>query len=606
MTLPETLSSVFLRPLGLAALVALLPVIVLYLLKPDPETVSFPAVEFLLGNRQESRRHPAFRRLQRNILLLVQLLAIAVVAVSLAAPYVPVSETRTVSETVVVVDATASMATEADETSRFDRAVSAAKDATTAETSVVVARDETAVVTQRAPPTEAKASLDSLERTGASGTLRDAISRASAVAGDDARIVVASDFAGDDWRTAVASARARGYTVELRQFASGGSANVGIVDSSFSNGTVSAQIQNFGDEETTRKVSLGETSESLTLGPNEVATATLPVPAGGGHLELSPGDSFPVDDRLPVAAPEKPTMDVLVVTNDENRPLTTALSVIRGTSVTVKQPPASVSKSYDLVVFSEVEPGRLLDGTRQVARETVASGGGVVIQAQSNLSAVDYGTLLPVAPNGTATDPKVNQPTATPITEEVTFPAPESYVRADLRAGNALLRTANGTPLLATAPLDRGNVFYYGYLAEESSFEHNYRYPVFWKRVVYELTGRRSLSAMNHRTGTTLSLGENTTVQTPGGSRQTSTLAFQSVGFYEVGDRRYGASLLSAEESNVTAPSIETGGGEDGASAAGTDTETTTVPQKLTPIVAGLAVLLVLLELAYLRYRGDL
>ncbi|WP_210424083.1 vWA domain-containing protein [Halorussus ruber] len=603
MTLADALSSVFLRPLGLAAVAAALPIIALYLLKPDPEEVAFPAVEFLLGDREERRRHPALRRLQRNALLALQLLAVLLVAVSLAAPYVPVSERETVSETVVVVDATASMATEAGEKTRFDRAVQAAEDAVTSETSVVVAGAETTVPTRRAPPTEAKAALSDLRVTAGTSDLREAVSRAAAVAGDDARIVVLSDFASGDWRTAVASARARGYTVALRQFSGGGSENVGVVGSSFSNGTVSVRVKNFGERRATRKVTLGGESESLTLDPGEVATARLSVPAGGGTLELAPGDSFPTDDRLAIAAPEEPTIDVLVVTNDENRPLTTALSVIRGTRVTVKHPPASISESYDLVVFSEVAPDRLLDGTLSVARETLSAGGGVVIQAQSNLSAVGYGDLLPVAPNGTATDPTVRQPSPTPLTEDVTFPAPEGYVRADLRAGTAHLRTANGTPLLAAAPLSGGRVFYYGYPADNSSFEHNYRYPVFWKRVVYELTGRRSLSSMNRRTGTTLPLGGNATVETPAGKRKTGLLTFRRVGSYEVGGRRYAASLASAAESNVAAPSIES---EAEGGAAGGDTETTTVPQQLTPAVAGLAVLVVLLEMAYLRYRGDL
>ncbi|UPV74534.1 BatA and WFA domain-containing protein [Halorussus limi] len=598
----ESLSSVFLRPLGLAALAAAIPVVLLYLLKPDPERIAFPAVEFLVGDRKTSRRHPALRRLQRSALLAIQLLAVLAVAVSLAAPYVPVSESRTVSETVVVVDATASMATQSGGTARFDRAISAAKDAATEETSVVVAGAETAVVTRRAPPATVETALDGLSVSDAPGDLRGAIDRAAAVAGDDARIVVVSDLASGEWRSAVASARARGYAVTLRQFTRGGSANVGVVDYSFADGTASVRVKNFGDASATRKVSLGDAAESVTLAPGEVATAQLPVPAGGGTLRLSPGDSFPTDDRLAVAAPSEPTMDVLVVTNDPNRRLITALRVIRGTSVTVKNPPASVSRSYDLVVFSAVEPGRLLDGTLQVARETLAAGGGVVIQAQSNLSGVGYGGLLPVAPNGTVSDPAVRQPNSTGLTADVTFPAPKTAVRADLRAGKTHLRTANGTPLLTTAPFDAGEVFYYGYPSEGSSFAHNYRYPVFWKRVVHDLTGRRSLSAMNPETGTARSLGRNATVETPAGTRETNVLTFRRAGFYEVGGDRYGASLASASESNVSAPSV---GGE-GASDRSADTETTTVPRRLTPFVAGIAVLFVLSELAFLRYRGDI
>ncbi|WP_198662177.1 BatA domain-containing protein [Halorussus litoreus] len=619
MSAVDVLSSVFLRPLGLAALAAAIPILALYLLEPDPERVRFPAVEFLAGNREERRRHPALRRLQRNALLLIQLLAVAALATSLAAPYVPVSETRTVSETVVVVDASASMATAADGTTRFDRAVAAAKDAATGETSVVVAGAETAVVARRVSPEAAGTSLDGLSVTGAPGDLRSAVDRAASVAGEDARIVVASDFASDDWEPAVASARARGYTVALRQFDRGGADNVGLVDYSFSDGTASVRVKHFGDRQVTREVSLGDATRSLDLRPGEVATATFPVPADGGRVRLSPGDSFPVDDRIPVAAPSDPTVDVLVVTNEPNRPLITALSVVRGTNVTVERPPASISESYDVVVFSRVEPGRLLDGTRELARETLAEGGGVVIQAQSNLSAVDYGGLLPVAPNGTATDPAVRQPSDGPLTADVTFPAPERYVRADLRSGEALLRTVNGTPLLATARGDRllgngapegssdssdgGRVFYYGYPAGASSFDRNYRYPVFWKRAVYGLTGRQSLSATNRRTGTALALGGNVTVETPTGTSTSSALAFRQVGFYEAAGQRYAASLANTAESNVTAAPVS---GNETAASADSDAETATVPQKLTPAVAGVAILLVLLELAYLRYRGDL
>ncbi|UPW00571.1 BatA domain-containing protein [Halorussus gelatinilyticus] len=602
-TLPglESLSSAFLRPLGLAALAAAIPVLALYLLKPDPERIEFPAVEFLAGDSEERRRHPALRRLRRNAVLAVQLLAILAVAVSLAAPYVPVSESETVSETVLVVDATASMATESGGTTRFDRAISAATDAATAETSVVVAGAETAVVARRAPPAEAKATLSGLSVADAPGDLRGAIDRAAAVAGEEARIVVVSDFASDDWRSAVASARARGYDVSLRQFARGGASNVGVVNYAFADGSASVRVKNFGDAKATRKVSLGDESVSLTLAPGEVASVDLPVPAGGGTLRLSPGDRFPTDDRLSIAAPDEPTMDVLVVTNDPDRSLVTALRVIRGMRVTVKNPPASVSKSYDLVVFGGVEPGRLLNGTVQVARETLAGGGGVVIQAQSNLSAVGYGDLLPVVPNGTVSDPAIRQPNATGLTADVTFPAPKTAVRAELRSGRALLETVNGTPLLASAPRGPGEILYYGY-PDGSSFAHNYRYPVFWKRVVYDLTGRRSLSAMNPETGTSLSLGGNATAKTPSGTRTGSVLTFREAGFYAVGGDRYGASLASATESNVSAPRV----GGDGSGASAGDTETTTVPQKLTPVVAGVALVFVLLELAVLRYRGDL
>jgi len=600
--LSGALSSAFLRPLGLAALAAAIPVLLLYLRRPDPTRVAFPAVEFLLGDRDERRSRPAFRRLRRNALLAIQLFAIAALAVSLAAPYVPVSEERTVEETVLVVDRSASMATHSEGATRFDRAVAAATDAVSTETSVVVSGAGTGVTARRVPAAEAREALDGLEVTGAPGDLSGAVERATAVAGEDARIVVVSDFTDPGWRTAVSAARARGYSVDLRQFAAGGSANVGIVDRSFADGSVTVRVENFGDARAERRVELGDASRSLTLAPGDATEATLPVPAGGGRLRLAPGDGFPVDDSVPIAAPEDPTIDVLVVTNRENRPLVTALSVIRGADVTVKRPPASVSGEYDAVVFGAVEPGRLLDGTRRVARETLSRGGGVVIQTQPNLSDVGYGDLLPVEPVGTATDPAVGRAAEHPITEGVTFPAPESYVEADLRTGRALLRTANGTPLLATASVGGGRVLYYGYRANDSAFARNYRYPVFWKRALFELTGRRPLGELNRETGERLRFDSATTVDTPAGTREAESLALRRVGVYAAGGERYGAALSSAAESNVSAPSISDGGSAD----AGAGTESRTVPLELTPVATALAALAALAELAFLRYRGDL
>lgn len=596
-------SSVFLHPLGLAALVAAIPVVLLYLLKPDPNNVAFPAVEFLIGNREESRRHPALRRLQRNALLFIQLLAILAFTVSLAAPYVPVSEQRTVEETVLVVDRSASMATKTDGTTRFGQAITAAKKTVTSETSIVVAGGETSVSARRVPTAEAKTTLGSLGLTHSPGDLGSAIERAATVAGSDSRIVVLSDFADEGWQTAVATARVRGHSVTTRQFDGGGANNVGVTDYSFSGGNVTVQVENFGTTRAKRQLSFGGGSRSVTLDPGAVARETFPVTTGGGRLRLSPSDSFPVDDQVTIAAPKEPTIDVLVLTNDENRPLVTALSVVRGTRVTVKHPPASVSKSYDIVVFSDVTPGNLLDGTRRVARETLSGGGGVVVQSQQNLSGVDYGGVLPFEPTGTKTNPALRKPAASPLTEGITFPAPASYVTGELQSGQALLRTVNGTPLLATASVENGRILYYGYPANDSSFAHNYRYPVFWKRAIYELTGRQPLAELNRRTGQRLRFDGRVTVETPSGTRQASSLGLSRVGFYEAGGHRYGASLASPAESNVTAVAVDAGRGPDSTTA---KTESQTVPLELTGLLAGLAVVVVLVELAFLCYRGDI
>jgi electron transfer flavoprotein alpha subunit len=110
--------------------------------------------------------------------------------------------------------------------------------------------------------------------------------------GEGGHLVVASDFAdASDWAGAVATARAEGLTVDLRQINGGGQDNVGIVERSFRSGEAVVTVENTGDSTASRTVSSGDARERVTLQPGDVETVTLPVPAGGGRIELSPRDS---------------------------------------------------------------------------------------------------------------------------------------------------------------------------------------------------------------------------------------------------------------------------------------------------------------------------
>ena len=601
------LSDVFLSPLGLAAIVAAVPVILLYLVRPDPRRVTLPTIRFLTDSDGTSSSTPLLERLKRSALLLLQLLAIVLFATALATPYVPVSESETVEETVLVVDASASMNVESGGTTRFDRAVSAAREETTSTTSVVVVDGRSSIALRTGTRGDAADALSDLRATDAPGDLRTSISRGASLAGENARIVVLSDFAGGvDWETAVRSARARGLTVDLRQFDRGGENNVGIVDREFSGEEVTVSVQNFGTEDVTRRVSLGEARERVALAPGDVRRVTLPVPAGGGEIRLSPGDSFPVDDAAYVAAPEDAAVDVLLVTNDENRYLTTALSVIEPVELTVVAPPDSVpdpgEDAYDIVLYSNVDADAIRDAHVAAGRDALAAGGGVGIQAGASMPVDAYGDLLLLAPDGMGTNPSLATPVADDLTRDISFPPPERYVRGDLRSGRALVSTADGTPIVATGEQDGGQVLYYGYVESGSSFKYDFEYPIFWKRSVYALADRQSLPDLNRETGDRLSFGNETVIDTPRGQVTASGVDTADAGYYVADGTRYSASLLDPAESAVSATAIE-------AEADGGPTtreEERTVPGPLTRWVALGIVAVALGEVAFLRQRGDL
>ncbi|WP_436911913.1 vWA domain-containing protein [Halosimplex marinum] len=595
------LSDVFLAPLGLAAALVAVPIVLLYLIRPDPDRVELPTFRFVADEQRQRAITPLLERISRSLLLLIQILAVLLLAGSLAAPYVPVQERAVVEETVLVVDTSASMATADGDRTRLDRAVAAAREEVTTRTSLVTTAGGGRVLVRRESPDAARDALGDLDATDAPGDLRGAVAQARALADEDVRVVVLSDFQGEAWLDAVRGMRARDVSVSLRQFAGGGATNVGFVDRRFGGSEVTLSVKNFGEGPVTRSVSLSDREREVELAGGDVATVTFPVPAGASEARLSPGDDFATDDAVPVAAPADPTVDTLVLTNDRNRYLTTALSLVDQVDLTVDSPPTTVEEDYDVIVYSNVQPDSLLPGNVQAGRDTLAAGGGVAVQAQEN-PPERLGDLMLLDPGSIGSAPTVRQTTETDLTAGIDFQAPDEYLTGSLRSGEALVELRDGTPLIATDSRDGGRLLYYGYIEDHSSFKYNYQYPVFWKRAVFHLAGREPLSALNHETGDTVQFGAER-VEGPSGELRGPTVTVREAGVYTAGGTAESAALLSERESTVDAPDLTERSGPTGNV---TRTETRTVPRRVTEFVALAALLVVVLEVGYLRRRGEL
>jgi hypothetical protein len=594
----------FSTPLGLLALGSLVPLIVLYILQPDPRRLRVPTLEFLPNIDDEGGSDPVLEKLRRNLLLLVQIAVLILAALALASPYVDVTRSAAADETVVVLDATASMATEDGGGTRFGRAVSYAADEVTGTTSVVVVGSSANVVLEEGTASEARSAIETATVTDASGSLADGISRGAAVAGDEARLVVASDFTGgSDWEGAVEQARARGVAVGLRQFGGGGGDNAGIVDMSFGGDSVTVQVANFGEAKSL-DLSFAGQSESLSLESGDFGSTTFTVPTGGGTVELSPGDSFPTDNTAEVAG-QPGSLDVLLVTNDRNRFLVAAFESMNEVNHEVVEAPVPSfdGTEYDVVVFEAVDTDRLLDRTVRSARDTVNAGGGVVFVAQEGLSSVQgsYGDLLNVDAGEVVAGDGVDVVSDDGLVRNVDFPAPQEYVEAELTEGRALVESGSGDPLIATTDTGNGRVLYYGFMRDASEFHNSYQYPIFWRDALYHVSSRERLSSMNRDTGDTLSFAEERTVGTPDGEVTGTTVVMDDAGLYDAGTV-YSANLLDATESDVSAPDIN----ETEAAEAAERSREETVPFDLTPYTALAALVLVAAEVGVMRYRGEI
>lgn len=591
--------------MGLLALGSLVPLIILYILQPDPERLRVPTMEFLPNVDDEGGTNPILEMIRRNLLLLIQIAVLVLAALALGSPFVEVTKSEAADETVVVLDATASMAVEDGGTTRFARAASRAAEEVTGRTTVVVVGSSTNVVLEQASASEARSAIEAATVTDAAGSLASGISRGGALAGENARLVVASDFSGpSDWQSAVEQAEGRGAVVELAQFAGGGEDNVGIVDTSFSGEKITLEVGNFGDSEVTRDVSLGGQTGSVTLEPGDIDSVTFDVPLGTSTAQLSSSDSFTTDDEAYIAG-QPDSLDVLVVTSNENRFLIAALESMSGVNHETAEPPVPnfEASRYDVVIFDQVESDRLLGRTVRRARQAARSGGGAVIIAQEDLNSLEgkYGDLLPVNVGGVKPGDGTKVVSDERFVRKVNFPTPREYLGAELTDGRSLVESASGDPLMATKNVGNGRSLYYGFMRGKTEFQNNFRYPVFWRDALNYVTSRERLSSRNRQTGDRLSFPQEATVSTPSGEVTAASVVMDDAGFYE-SSTVYSANLLDEGESNVTAVDVD----ETQAGKTASQTLSQTVPFDLTPYVAVIAVLLVFGELALMRYRGSI
>ncbi len=583
------------------ALLSLVPLVLLYLFRPDPRKVELPTMGFLPTPVEEGAANPVVEKLRRNRLLLIQIAALVLLSLAIASPYLAVGGTEYSEHTVVVLDASASMATGDGET-RFDSAVSDAAADVTGDTTVVVAGSSPEVRLREGSSAEAAAVLEGTTVKHVKSDLGSALSQAHALAGDAGRVLVYSDFSGPmDWRLSVEQARADDVPVVLNQYSDGGEGNVGFVGARVHGTTATLSVHNYGDRRAERTVSMADESQEVSIDARSRETVSFEIPAGGAVVELSPADDFPVDDTAYLAAHPDGALEVLLVTSDGGS-LETALTSNPAVSVDVQTPPATSfdGDSYDVVVYHDVDVDRLVSRNARDTLEVVEAGGGAIFTAQGNLDRYGEGfsQLLPVEPDEVTDAGPVERTRGHSLVGGHDLPAPRAILAAE--PVDEVHATSGGHPLVAEQGITDGRSLYLGYMTEESDFHTSYIYPLFLRDTVHYAADRETISSANRRTGDVVEAGE-VTVSTPMGERSGS-IRMEETGFYDTGDDLYSANLYSVEESDVSAEPVEdTAGGE-----AASRSQEASVPLDLTPPTAVLALAAVVAELLYLRYREDL
>jgi len=603
------LESFFLDTAGLATALVLIPFLILYLIRPKPHNEKIPSLLFIMRETGKTNINSFFRSFLKDLLFLFHLLILLFLILAAAQPFINVPQDILADQTVILIDTSASMQADG----RFDKAVAIAKQHLGRENTIIAIQGMPAVLTERASPASAKTVLDLLKPVDTGTDIADALQAAATYAGSGSRVVVISDFiatAGDlDYDTSADILEAQGAEVSYIPLTTGQD-NIGIIDLLVGPVTSSLWVKNYDARPAEVKLKISDATQTVLLGPGESKEVTFNTPAGVAEIAINGSDDLSVDDKVWTSTPEKNTIKLLTITNDKNAVersnVRLAMDVISQNfptsfEITWAEPPKIPKLEHDLYFVKDANLDFILPGYLKDLKQQVEGGASLVIFPQANLFSIDWQGLLPIAPveDSQGTRNEITGELST-LTKDIEFGQINAYTRVAAIPGSVVVATAGADPLIVSKRLGKGTVLYYGIDDDQASFSRNPTYPIFWRRVFDRLTNRPSLENLNVRTGGRLAFAADTTVKTPDGAITGNVIPLDKVGLYTYRDTTVAANLLNDAESaiassgNVTKARLDTG-----------DRKAQKVPFELTTWLLWAVLGLLLLELFYVKYRGD-
>ena len=564
----STLGSYFLSPVGLLALLGVIPLVLFYLIKRKPEKEIMPSMMFFMKDKREGKASKAFRKLQRNNLLLLHILIISLLAVAMAQPFLETEESS--ENAVIILDRSASMANQMDNAKDFIEENKGSSN------TLILADSSTEVLAEDSSSTQVSSHINDVEPTHLPGDPARALELASMYDGD---MVVASDLQHSQGQRppeeVVEDLRNDGRDVQI--FEPEPDNSWGIVDVDPGEEESSLDIMNF--EDTEREITIEKDGEEAvqSVEPGAVETVTFSTSPGENVLSLD-SDGFAPDNTAYISVPEREVYDVLFISDEENPYLETAFDLIDFVEMETESPPLDNDMDADIYMVGETE--NILSETVNEIEEQVEEGASLVVFGHETVFDTGFDSL----PVESSYDIK-----ETPV--EIYEPHITSFETTILDTNKTDGESyAEPEESLVKAGYGDGEVFFYN--INDKDFRNRLNYPLMWQTVLRDLVDQPSLEELNLQTGDEI---DHSSIETASGDEEEGLTELTETGFYEADDRVYAANLESIDESDYQEPSIEAETGD--------EEMTEEEVQNLVILLIGL---LILGEIIYLRYIGEI
>lgn len=578
--------------LGWFAFLSLVPLIIIYLIRPRPVSLKVPSLMFFIKRANISRATSLFRRFQNDFLFLIQLLALLLLIFSIVEPSLILERDVVSGNIVFVLDVSASSQVKEGEKTRLEIAKEKIKDMATSENSLILLKSSPIIALENVGRSELIRFLDRVDATDDTSDIAVAIMLAGdMLANTKGRVVVASDFVeskGVDADLAKNVLESRGIGVNFVDTKTGLRNNVGMVDMVISGEDVNLYIKNYNDINKKITLKINDQENKINIAGGAVEPYTFSVKTNLIEAEILEDDDFLVDNKVLITRPYPDLIKIGWITNKPSKFLYAALNSIEGVNVKKIEPPIIPEGEFDIYVVSDVDRDKIIvDTFGNIFRKIRDQGKSAIVLAQKDSDKIDYEGLLPIelgklVEGGVSSVDQINR-----FTKDIEFDKVKNVF--ELPKENSIVSVGNNS-LVSMFNIENGKVLYYGILEDENDFKITPSYPIFWNNLIGYLIGKGNLNDVNLKTGFVLEV-----------ANETKTL--DKTGIYKLEDISIAVNLLNERESNInfvdTESSAEFVEGE-------LETIKTKVDYRLDLYLVMVVLLILLFEFIYVKYRGEI
>ncbi|MBI2148623.1 BatA domain-containing protein [Candidatus Woesearchaeota archaeon] len=580
--------------LGLYTFSTIVPLIIVYLIRPKPTKIKVPSLMFFIKHTNVSKIQSLFRYFQNDLLFFIQLLVLLLLAFSIAQPVLTLNRDAVSGNIVFILDVSASsQVIEEGNITRLDIAKEKIRQLATSKNSLILLKSHPILALQDVSKSKL---INYINGIGSTDDLSDAASAIS-LAGDllnnqKGRVVVLSDFIeskGVDADVAKNVLESRGIHVDFVDTKNSIRNNVGIINMVIKAEDVNIYLKNYNNFSKVVSLKINKDMNKLSLGPGNVEPFVFTLADNLTNIEILDSDDFNLDNKVLITKPYSDKINILLVTNNPSKFIKAALSSVDDVVLTVAEPPIIPNEDFDIYIIDNIDRNKIVvDTFGGMMRKIHDNGKAAVIVVQHDSNKIDFEELLPVKFNNIIEGGLVYVQQINKFTKDIDFGSLKRIY--SIEDDSISIASVNDTSVISLFKLGKGNVIYYGIMDEENDFKLTPGYPIFWNSLISFLAGRGDLNEINLRTGTIFDLGNETRV-------------LDKQGIYKFGEKNIAVNLLNDIESdiNFVDHSSDPFFVKDKLINVKSD-----IDYDLTLHASVLALMLILFELFYIRFRGEI